>query len=153
MVPGSIPGGRIWRRPMPYPLGHGASWLTPARQVASWLTPARQVGKQQQKFFSHFSFTGEVKQQGGPRASHPSKSCCPCPCSPDRGIWPGGVTVSTTDSEFGNRGSNPRRAFAETRFMKGGKAFRVYCCLWQRVRAARQAVNSPPSSVGRAQGP
>ena len=36
------------------------------------------------------------------------------------------------------------RAFAETRFVKGGKAFRVCCCLWQKVRAARQAVSSPP---------
>ena len=29
--------------PVPYPLGHGASWLMSARQVPSWLTPARQV--------------------------------------------------------------------------------------------------------------
>ena len=27
--------------------------------------------------------------------------------------------------------------------MKGGKAFRGRCCLWQKVRAARQAVSSP----------
>ena len=30
-------------------------------------------------------------------------------------IWPGGVTVSTPDSESGNRGSNLRRAFASAR--------------------------------------
>ena len=29
--------------PVPYPLGHGASWLMSARQGPSWLTPARQV--------------------------------------------------------------------------------------------------------------
>ena len=49
-----------------------------------------------------------------------NQSCCDCSCSPDRGIWPGGVTVSTPDSESGSRGSNPRRASAETRFVKGG---------------------------------
>ena len=95
-----------------------------------------------------FSFTGEVKQQGAPVLLIPAnQSCCPCPCFPDRGIWPGGATASTPDFESGNRGSNPRRAFAETRFVKGGKAFRVCCCLWQKVRAARQAVGSPLSSV------
>ena len=33
-IPGSV--GRC----LIYPLGHGSSWLTPARQVVSWLTPA-----------------------------------------------------------------------------------------------------------------
>ena len=94
---------------MPYPLGHGASW--PAK--ASW--QAIPEGS------SPVSFTGEVKQQQAPAPPIPAiQSCCPCPCFPDRGIWSGGVTVSTPDSESGNRGSIPGRAFAETRFVKEG---------------------------------
>ena len=145
MVPVSIPNGRIWlvqafwhkgqaavmeelplpanlmSSPMPYPLGHRASELTPARQVAAGYLQQGKLASNTRRS-SPVSFTGEVKQQGG--APHPAnQSCCPCPCFPNAGIWPGDVTVSTPDSESGNRGSNPRR-----------------------VRAARQAVSSPPSS-------
>ena len=129
--------------PMPYPLGHRASWLTPARQVAAGYLQQGKLASNTRRFHLSPSL-GEWSS---------NQSCCHYPCFPDGGIWPGGVTVSAPDSESGNRGSNPRRAFAETRFVKGGKVFRVCCCLWQKVRAARQAVSSPPSSVGRAQGP
>ena len=70
------------RRPMPYPLGHGASSVMPARQVASWLTPARQVVT----FLLHW----KSEAPRGPCASHRNKSVLlSSSLLPRRGIWRG----------------------------------------------------------------
>ena len=66
----------------------------------SWLPPARQVGKQYQKVLHLSPSLREWSSKGAPVLLIPAnQSCCPCPCFPDGGIWPGGVTVSTRDSE------------------------------------------------------
>ena len=100
---------------MPYPLGHGASWLMPARQVASRLTQQGKLASNTGRFFTCLlHWRSEAAR--GPCASHPSNSVLLSLSLLLRrsGIWSGGVIWSALQT------LNLAGAFAETRFVKEG---------------------------------